>query len=138
MWGHPALIDGHSQGLAFDVPQRLLDATEGAGKDWATSIKGMSIQGLPVVHHVARVLANQVRSHFVNGGGTGFGPAFSDGLSEADDALNGVNLEEQPPGLNEQGFEFSDTNLGLEGVPFLGMWRNKAWIGLVGGFLSRL
>ena len=46
------------------------DATEGAGKDWATAIKRMSIQGLPVVHHVA-VLANQVRSHFGNGGGTG-------------------------------------------------------------------
>ena len=90
-----------------------------------------------MVHHVTRVLADQVRSHFGNGGGTGFGAAFGDGLSQADDALIGVNLEEQPPGLNEQGFEFGDANLGLEGVPFLGMWGNKARIGLVGGFLSR-
>ena len=75
------LIDGHSQGLTLDVPQRLLDATKGAGKDWATPVEGVSIEGLPVVHHVARVLADQVRSHFSNGGGTGFGTAFGDGLS---------------------------------------------------------
>ncbi len=130
------LIDGHSQGLALDVPQRLLDATQGAGKDWATPVEGVSIEGLPVVDHVARVLADQVRSHFGNGGGTGFGTAFGDGLSQADDALIGVNLEEQPPGLNEQGFEFGDADLGFEGVPFLGMRGNKARIGLVGGFFS--
>ena len=111
-WGPQQLIDGHSQGLTLDVPQRLLDATQGAGKDWATPVEGVSIEGLPVVDYVARVLADQVRSHFGNGGGTGFGTAFSDGLSQADDAVIGVNLEEQPPGLNEQGLEFGDANLG--------------------------
>src|SRR5438477_136451 len=65
------LVDGHSQRFAFDVPQGLVDTAEGAGQDRPAPVKGMTVDGLPMVHHLPWVFANQVRLDLLDRLGTG-------------------------------------------------------------------
>ena len=73
----------------------------------------MAVDGLPVMHHLARVFANQVGRDLLDGRGAGDGPAFENGLAQADDAGVGMHLEEQPTGFDQKGFELGD----LESAP---------------------
>src|ERR1700734_2416807 len=99
------LIDGNSERLALDVPQRLIDAAQGAREDWTAAIEGMTVDGLPMVSDAARILADQVRLDFLDCLAAGERAAFGDGLSKPDNSGVRVDLEEHPARLHQKGFE---------------------------------
>ena len=70
-----------------------------------------------MVRHLARVLAGEVRLDLLDGGRDRLGPALDDGFAEPDEAGVGVDLEEQPPRLDEERFEPGDLEsaLGVDG-----------------------
>jgi hypothetical protein len=82
--------------LAGDVPQRLVDAGDGAHQDRPAPVEAGPAHDLPVVLDLAGVLTNQVVRQFVHGGGDGGGPPFHHRLAPAGDALVGLDLQEQP------------------------------------------
>ena len=101
-------VDRNAQGLAGQVPQGLLDAAQGAGEDRAAAVEGVPVHGLPVMHDPGRVLADQVGFELGDGLGAGQGAALGDGLAQPDQAFIGVDLEEQPARLDEEGFHPGD------------------------------
>src|SRR5262245_1722064 len=62
------------------------------------------------------ILADKVWLDLLDRRGDGFRAALNDGFAKPDDPGVGVNLEEQPPGLNEKSFQFGDLQrvLGLD------------------------
>ena len=104
-------VNRHAQRLALDVPQRLIDAAERAGQDRAAAIERVAVDGLPVMHHAARIFADQVRLDLLDGFGAGERAAFGDGLAQADDAGVGVDLQKQPARLHQKGFEPGDLEI---------------------------
>ncbi len=116
------LVDGNLQSLALDVPKRLIDAAQCAGENRASAIEGVTVDGLPVVGHRPRILADQVGFQLLDGGGAGPGPAFQDRLSPAGNSRVGMDLQEQPAGLHQKGLQLGDAHefpgagsLGLRG-----------------------
>ena len=93
---------------------------ERTGQDRAAPVKRMPVNRLPVVHHAARVLAHQVRLDLLDGRGDGQGAPLDDRLPQADDPGVGVNLQEEPPRLDQKGLQLRD----LE--PILGADRRVA------------
>ncbi len=77
----------------------------------------------------------------MHGRGAGFRAPFDDRLAQADDPSVGVNLEEQPARLDEDGFEFRDREL-LAGADqlqsALASFRSLAGYARRGGRLLRL
>ena len=102
------LVDRHAQRLALDVPQGHVDAAQGAGEHRAAAIEGVAVDRLPVMDHLARVFAHQVRLDFLDGGRDGRRPALDDRLAQPDDPGIGVHLQEQPARLDQQGFQLRD------------------------------
>ena len=101
-------VNRYSQRLALDVPQGHVDAAQGAGEYRAASIEGMAVYRLPVMNHLARVFAHEVRLELLHSGRDGRRPPFDDWLSQPDNPGIGVNLQEQPSRLDEQGFQLRD------------------------------
>ena len=60
-------VHGHAERLALDVPQRLVDAAQRAGENRAAAIERVPVDRLPVMHHGARILADQVRLDLFDG-----------------------------------------------------------------------
>src|SRR5690606_21629394 len=61
-------INRNVEELTFDIPKRLVDATERAGKDRTSAIKCVAINSLPVVYHLAGVFADQVGLDLLDSG----------------------------------------------------------------------
>src|SRR5437773_2652261 len=78
----------------------------------SAAIEGMAINRLPMMDHLARVLANQVRLNLFDRGGTREGSTFRDWFAETDDASIGVDLEEQPARLDQERLQFGDLHGG--------------------------
>ena len=111
------LVYRHAQGLARQVPQRLLHPAERTGQDRAAPVEGVAIHGLPVMDHPGRVLADQIGFQFGHRLGAGLGPALQDRLAESDQALVGVDLEKEPAGLDQEGFQLGDFHdVGFSGI----------------------
>ena len=68
------LVDRHAEGLALDVPERLVDAAQGAGQDRAAAVESMAVDRLPVVDDRPRVLADQIRLDLLDRFGAGRAP----------------------------------------------------------------
>ncbi len=120
------LVNRNAQRLPLDVPKRLIDAAERAGQNRAAPIKGVTINGLPVMRHRARVFSNQVRFHFLDRLSAGEGAPLRDRLPETGDAGIGVDLEEQPPGFDQEGFQSCDLDAFFDGgSPFLGVLHDR-------------
>ena len=75
------LVDRHAQGFPLDVPERHVDPAERAGQDRAASVERVPVNRLPVVHHLARVLAHQVGLDLLDRRGDGQGPSLDDRLA---------------------------------------------------------
>ncbi len=90
------LVHRHAQHLALDVPQRLVDAGDGAHQDRPAPIEAAAVQRLPQVVDAARVLADEVVGQFVHRRFHRTRAAFDDGLAPAGDALVGLDLQEHP------------------------------------------
>ena len=90
------LVHRGAAGLAGDVPQRLVDAGDGAGEDRAAAVEAALGEHLPVVLDAQRVPADEEVGQFVDGGAHGVGAALDHGLAPAGDALVGGDAQEQP------------------------------------------
>ena len=87
---------------AWSIPLRALVRIGPA------TVEGVPVDGLPVVHDRPRVLADQVGLDLLDRGGDGLGSPLDDRLAEADDAGVGVDLQEQPARLHQEGLEPRD------------------------------
>ena len=96
------LVDRHTEGLAGEVPQRLFDAAQHAGEEWAAAIESVAVHRLPVVDDAGRVLADQVRREFIDALSARERAPFEDRFTQADEAFVGVNFEEEPAWLDEE------------------------------------
>ena len=65
----------------------------------------MAIHGLPVMNHTPWVLAHQVGGQLGDRHGAGLGTPFQDGLSQTDQPLIRVYLQEQPARFDQKGFQ---------------------------------
>ena len=86
---HPAaeqLVDRDAERLAEDVPQRLLDAGDGAADDDPAAPERVAVDGLPVVLDPRRILPDQVLRDVVDGADDRLGLALQAGLADAGDA----------------------------------------------------
>jgi hypothetical protein len=101
-------MDRLAERLALDVPQCLVDARDRAHVDGAAAIEAAAIHDVPVVLDQERVLADQVVLELVDSRLDGQGPALDDGLAPADDALVGLDLQEQPARRHDIGGELGD------------------------------
>ena len=79
----------------------------------------------------ARILADQVRLDLLDGGLDRLRPPLDDRLTQPDDAGVGMHLQEQPPRLDEEGFQPGDPQRVLGGDRGLASGRGP-------GLLSRL
>ena len=86
----------------------MFDAAERAGEDRAAAVEGVPVHGLPVVHDARGVLADQVGLQLRDGRGDGQRAPFEDRLAQADEAFVGVDLEEQPARLDQEGLQLGD------------------------------
>ena len=102
------IADRHAQGLALDVPQRLIDTGQCAHVDRAAPVEAAAIEHGPDVFDVAWVFADQVVGQFFNGSRHGVGAAFDHGLAPTGHALVGFDLEEAPARRNDEGGQFGD------------------------------
>ena len=94
---HPAaeqLVDRDAERLAEDVPQRLLDAGDGAADDHAAAPERVAVDRLPVVLDPRRVLADQVLLDVVDRADDRLGFSFQTGLADAGDPGVGRDLDE--------------------------------------------
>ncbi len=101
-------IDGHAERLAFDVPKRLIDAAESAGENGAAAIKSVPVNGLPMFSNRARVFADKIWLDLLHCFRAGEGAAFGDGFAQAGNPGVGVDLEKEPAGFHQKGFQFGD------------------------------
>src|SRR5439155_18326863 len=92
------LVNRNVQRLSLDVPKRLIDAAERAGQNRAVSIKGVTIDGLPVMGYRAGVFSDQIRLHFLDRLSAGERAPLRDRLPETGDGGRVVDAEEEPPG----------------------------------------
>ena len=99
------LVDRLAQGLALDVPQRLVDAGDGAHVHAAAAVEAAPVQHGPVILDGRRVFADQVVGQLLHHRRHGVGPAFEHRLSPAADARIRVDLQEQPARWNKESGE---------------------------------
>ena len=102
------LMHRHTQRLALDVPQRLVDAGERAHVHAAAAIEPAAIQHRPVILDLVRVLADQIVGQFLHLGGDSCGAAFDHRLAPARDALIGIDLQEQPARRHQERRQLGD------------------------------
>ncbi len=69
------LVHRDPEGLALDVPEGLVDPAQGAGEDGAAPVERVAVDGLPVVHHLAGILPDQVGGDLLHRGGAPSSPA---------------------------------------------------------------
>jgi hypothetical protein len=77
------------------------------------AVERVPIDRLPVVHDPASVLADEIRLDLLHRRRDGERPALGHRLAEADDALVGVHLQEQPARFDEQRLEAGDADAAL-------------------------
>ena len=106
------LVHRHAQVTALEVPQRLVDAGDGAHQDRAAAVEAGAIEGVPQVLDAVRVLADQVVGKLMDGGLHGGGAALDDRFAPAVAALVGLDLEEQPARRHLPGPESCDLHGG--------------------------
>ncbi len=88
------LIDGHTQALALDVPERDVDRGDGAGNGGAREVM-RALHHVPVVLDVARGLADEVLAEFSDGGGARLDMPPGTGFADAGNADIRLDAHEQ-------------------------------------------
>src|SRR5262249_9121526 len=102
------LVNWHAERLALDVPEIHVDPAERTREDRAPAIKRMPVDCLPVMDNPARVPSHQVRCDLLDRSRDCPGASLDDRLAETDDSGVGMDLQEEPSRLDEQGFELGD------------------------------
>ncbi len=71
----------------------MVDTAQRTGQNRATPIKGVAVDGLPVVHYLPGVFADQVWLHFLDGGLNGQRAAFQQRLAQSENSARiGMNF----------------------------------------------
>ena len=98
------LVDRHSERLAANIPQRLIDARYRGSHHRTGAIEGVNVHRLPDVLDLHRIRADQKVAEIVDAGHDGAGFAFERALAPADQALVGFELDEYvgPVGVRRQ------------------------------------
>jgi hypothetical protein len=73
--------------------------------------------------HPARIFTDQVGFDFLDGFRAGPRTAFQYRLAQANDARVSVDLQKQPPGLDQKRFELCDFQESLSGREWRRRWR---------------
>jgi hypothetical protein len=71
-------VDGCAPDLAGDVPERLVDAGDGAAQDRSAPIEAALGQDLPVILDAQRIGAGEVVEELGNAGGDRLRPSLDD------------------------------------------------------------
>ncbi len=103
-------VDGHAVHLPLDVPERLIDAARDSRLDRPAAIERAPVNRLPVMHHAAGILPDQVPAHLQRPGGTGLRIVLEH-LTPADDARVGGDLDEDPRVRQDEGLDAGDLDV---------------------------
>ena len=98
------LVNGCIVVLSFDVPQRLVDAGNGAHQNGAAAIKTGAVHHVPVVFYMHGIFPQEVFHQFVHRRFHGGGLSFDYRLAPAGNAGVGFNFQEQPAGRHLEEF----------------------------------
>src|SRR5690606_19881118 len=102
------LVDRHAQGLALDVPQRLVDAGDRAHQDRAAAVEAAAVQHLPQVVDARRIAADEIFAELAHRGLARTRAAPDPRLAPAADAPAGADAPEQPARRGVPGGEAGD------------------------------
>ena len=101
-------MDGRPKRLALDVPERLVDAGNGAHMDGAAAIEPAAIQDVPVILDQERIFPDQVIFQFVDGSLHRQRPALDHRFAPAGNTFIRLDLQEQPAWRNDVGGELGN------------------------------
>ena len=87
----------------------------------SAAIERVPIHRLPMMRDGARVFADEVGREFLDGRGDGLRAAFDDRFAQPGDAGVGVDFQEQPARLDENGFDLGDLEFVAEADHRLGV-----------------
>ncbi len=96
------LIDRHPQPFSSDVPQRLLDARDGAAQHRTAAVELPPIDRLPVVLDAPWILPDQIATDLLDRRRHRLRASFDHRLAQAHDALISMHLQEEPARLHKQ------------------------------------
>src|SRR5258708_38966645 len=102
------LMDGHPQGLAFDVPERLINPGDRAHQDRATAVETATVHGLPQIIDARRILAHHEVPTLLDGCLNRAGTALDDRFTPTDNACIRFHFQEQPTRCDVEGTEPHD------------------------------
>ena len=90
------LPDRRVQHFAFDIPQRLVDAGDGAHQDRPPAVEARAVHHLPKVVNARRILTNQVFTQLVHRRFYGTRPPFNHRFAPAHNPFIGFDFQEHP------------------------------------------
>ena len=94
--------------LPLDIPERLVDAGDGAHQDGTAPVEAGPIEGAPDILDPHGVGANQIVAHLLYAGQNGGGLALDDGLAPAGKAVAGLHLHKPPAGPDQIGADIGN------------------------------
>ena len=97
--------------LALDVPERLIDARDGAHEDRPSAIEAAAVKAGPEALDVARILAQQLLLHLVDGGHDRRRAALENRLSPPAQACIGLDLDHAPAWRDEPRLDVRDLHV---------------------------
>ena len=104
-------MHGDIEGLALDVPERLVDAGERAHVDAAAAVETGAVHDGPVILDEEWVLPDEVVAQLTHRGGHGVRASLEHWLTPARDSLVGLDLEKAPARWNEECGEARDSHV---------------------------
>ena len=105
-------VNRHAKGLAFDVPQRLVDAAHDRRLDRTAAIERPAVDRLPMENHFERILPDQIVADFQRAGRARLGVVFEH-FAPTGNAGVGRNFHEDPSILEHEGLDLGDLNVVL-------------------------
>jgi hypothetical protein len=82
----------------FDVPQRLINAGDGAHQDGPTTVKTAAIEHVPMILDVQRIPPDEMLHELLNGRAHGRGPSFDHRFTPTRDASVRVDAKNSQRG----------------------------------------
>src|SRR6185437_9393029 len=104
------LVHRHAERFALDVPERLVDAGDGAHEHRTAAVERAAIHGLPMIIDPCGVLANQLLAYLGHRSFDAAGAAFHHRLAPADQTFVGFHFEKHPARRNLKGRESRDSH----------------------------
>ena len=104
------LVDRDAVDLSLDVPERLIDPTQDRRLDGAPAVEGAAMDGLPVVHDPAGILAHQIVTDLQSPGGAGLRVVLEH-LAPTHDTGVGGDLDEDPGVGQHEGLDLGHFDL---------------------------